>query len=543
MLRDLFMHQLSVPALNKWTTVSPCATTVAAMQHFCGIFPQVFRECFPAKPSGRCSSSGEDEGAELGQPIDQTKAWRRLARKRERKAALFLEDPFSAFKSLLWAVVTAPVMRIHFALFKRATWLSERVEEPNVEEDLGSTAAFVKAAVSPARKSIRLFASILADPSNECWLPLQGLYGGVSTWSQDKLRVTRRCILTLTGQMWRKLVEGWERYPWRLTELLQGSEDERLVAARNLFARSDCCLDGFTAKLLKQCGTAEQLVSEEVTSFLSAVLNRVVPTSTYVERIFSRFQRWSETKGHKLSLCQLAARHFTHTFKHIVENWRETEIKKGRLARARSQKHRPVWVSRNRLAVTGLHLFSKDFLSRVPAPQGRREEGKDRIARALRAWRVTPVNERQHWKRVAKAQNRQRRAAPAPASDLTGGLWSIASSQGFPLSRHILQQHLPRRKAFAQQFSSKTNSLQPENADSMDAWPRSSYNLFALCSSRACVSMLTGQQETAFQALLALMVHAIMTYAPLPKDATQEPMVLAFAAKCKQAKSSSCLCF
>ena len=111
------MSQLSIPALNKWTTVSPSATVVAAMQHFCGIFPKVFRECFPVKPSGRCSSSEDeqDEAAQLGQPIDQTKQWRRLARKRQRKAGVYLSDEASSFRTLLWAVVTAPVMKIHFA--------------------------------------------------------------------------------------------------------------------------------------------------------------------------------------------------------------------------------------------------------------------------------------------------------------------------------------------------------------------------------------------------------------------------------------------
>ena len=70
------MSQLSIPALNKWTTVSPSATVVAAMQHFCGIFPKVFRECFPVKPSGRCSSSEDeqDEAAQLGQPIGPDEA-------------------------------------------------------------------------------------------------------------------------------------------------------------------------------------------------------------------------------------------------------------------------------------------------------------------------------------------------------------------------------------------------------------------------------------------------------------------------------------
>ena len=192
------MNQLSIPALNKWTTVSPSATIVAAMQHFCGVFPRVFNECYPSKPCGRCSSSSseQDEGAALGQPIDQTKVWRKLARKRQRKAAMFLADPDSCFRTLLWAVVTGPVMRIHFALFKRATWLSERVQpDSDEEDDLSSTAAFISSALSPARKCISLLGAALADPCHQLWLPLQDLYsplsggprGSVLSWPQDKL--------------------------------------------------------------------------------------------------------------------------------------------------------------------------------------------------------------------------------------------------------------------------------------------------------------------------------------------------------------------
>ena len=253
------MNQLTIPALNKWTTVSPSATIVSAMQHFCGIFPRVFEECFPLKPSGQCSSS-EDEGGQVGQPIDQTRQWRRLARKRQRKAALYLRDEASAFRTLLWVVVTGPVVRIHFALFKHATWLSQRkpADPSDEENDLSSAAAFIQGALSPATKCIRLLAEALGDPAHSLWLPLQGLYTpqppqqNVLSWPQEKLRITRRCVLTLTGQMWRKLVESWDRYPWKLTEFLQGSAAERLEFAKKLFEMPDCCLDGFTSKSVHQ---------------------------------------------------------------------------------------------------------------------------------------------------------------------------------------------------------------------------------------------------------------------------------------------------
>ena len=542
------MSQLSIPALNKWTTVSPSATVVAAMQHFCGIFPKVFRECFPVKPSGRCSSSEDeqDEAAQLGQPIDQTKQWRRLARKRQRKAGVYLSDEASSFRTLLWAVVTAPVMKIHFALFKRATWFCERSrpDEPESEDDLSSTAAFIKAALSPATKCIRLLGNALADPSHDLWLPLQGSYtpagrgADILLWPQDNLRTTRRCVVTLTGQMWRKLIETWDRYPWKLTELLQGSEDERLDSAKKLLAMKPCCLDGFTAKLFNICSSPESLAGQETLDFLRGVFDRVVPTSTFVERMFARFGKWVETKGHRLHMSQLVAKHFTNTFSSLVESWREKERKKGNIARPRSQKHRPLWAfaGRQRLALTGLHLFTEDFLS---SQDHREEAGEDQLARATRAWRVLSADERRRWKFLAKGRNRQQRMAIGPVSNVLGGPWNLGSSDGFPLSRHIVIKHMDKRKSMAKDFCWHYNLLQPENFDSMDVWPDCTHNLFALCSSRSCISRLSEDQKAVFDEVLKVLIYTIMSYAPLPLTATEEPMVLAFASL--QQQSTGCV--
>ena len=46
--------------------------------------PEAFGRCFPAKPV--LSKSEDDSGRELGAPVDQTKVWRKLARKRQASA-------------------------------------------------------------------------------------------------------------------------------------------------------------------------------------------------------------------------------------------------------------------------------------------------------------------------------------------------------------------------------------------------------------------------------------------------------------------------
>ena len=172
---------LTVPVLNKWTTVSPCISRVAAMQQFCHVLPEPFGRCFPQRPLAESGSSAEDEGQELGVPLDQTKVWRKLARKRQKKAAHFCSDAESAWLTLLWSTVTLPVIVVHYALFKRGTWLSERPDEP---DESASTVFFCNPALNPAAKACSSLADMVLDTEGiSAWRA----YGAVLSWPQPEL--------------------------------------------------------------------------------------------------------------------------------------------------------------------------------------------------------------------------------------------------------------------------------------------------------------------------------------------------------------------
>ena len=150
--------------------------------------------------------------------------------------------------------------------------------------------------------------------------------------------------------------------------------------------------------LHSQAGKAVWSRGEEAKVFLKAVFDRVLPTSTYVERMFTRLALWTETKGHKLHLSQLSAKHFTNTFSSVVETWGGKARKSGIIARVRTNKERPSWVKggRQQQCSTGLRIFSQDFLVQNPnPPDGQDESGEERLARALRAWQALPAQERQ----------------------------------------------------------------------------------------------------------------------------------------------------
>lgn len=277
------------------------------MQQFSDVVPKAFSRCFEQGPQAESSDSG-DEGEEIGVPRDQTKVWRKLARKRQRKAAHFLQDQESAFLTMLWSVVTFPVMLVRYSLFKRGTWLTERSEEAQ-DVETRSTVSFCNPTLNPAVRACSTVAALLLDTVQvDAWIPLTGLYGPVLTWPQGRLKTTRRCLFTELGQLYRKLLDPWRRYPWKLVELPSLDPAQRLAAAQALFDAPPCCLDCFSAKLREFVGTTEKLLCQETLDFLAAVFVWVVPTSTAIERAFARLNRWCDRKGPKPQLCTLASK-------------------------------------------------------------------------------------------------------------------------------------------------------------------------------------------------------------------------------------------
>ena len=155
---------------------------------------------------------------------------------------IFLRDAEARWATLLWATVQEPVMRIHYSLFKRGTWVTER---PKQEGDAAAAAAthFADAANSPAVKACASLASLLDNAAEDAqWKGIVGQYGPLETWPQHRLRATRRRLLVGVGQLFRKLLEPMSRYPWRLAALTQ--EEGAGDVASAFWSAAECCLDG-----------------------------------------------------------------------------------------------------------------------------------------------------------------------------------------------------------------------------------------------------------------------------------------------------------
>ena len=498
--------------------MSPAMCLCTAMQHFSNVLPLAFKNCFPQGPQAG-SSDSEDEGAQLGAPVDQTNPWRRLARRRQKKASHFLGDRHCQWMTLVWAVLTAPVMVVHYKLFKRGTWFTER---PELSEGGSAAASTFRTAAWDAFLSIGSFLLQQDTVQVPAWIPLVGMYGSVLSWSQDRLRAVRRCIVTLLGQLWRKLLAPWQKYPWKLVDLMR--DHLREDRARLFFSERTCVFDCFSFKLRCLLESEERLLEPASLEFLQAVFDRVVPTSTFIERAFARLNRWCEKKGPKPQLSTLAAKHATYHFKNITEQWRDRARKDGAIPKKKSNKSRPTWSHgvRKGRAMNGMHMFAK-------------EKGLNPQSGIVRQWRLVNPEEKKRYAALARGQDIQskavasaRKALQEQGESLRGGFWGMSAPTGFPMARELAEKHLDSAKLKAQEFAEMSRSLKPDSPDSLDGAPAMRVPLWPTCEPELCPHSLDAERQAYFEQLHAMILEVILRKAPKPSSVSQEPLVLVF---------------
>ena len=447
-------------------------------------------------------------------------------------------------------------MNIHYALFKHATWLSDRdVEGPEaVEEDFDldvslTASCFCKAAENPAKKAMVCLSKMLRDVSSNEWGPAVLAFGPVLSWPQARLRLLRRGFFTVVGQLWRKLLFPCTQYPWKLACLIDGemSPLEKQRCAEDLFAQPLCCLDGFARKLRETQKSPDKLLEPDVLEFLQAVFERIVPTSTYIERLFARLTEWSGSsnqKGPKRRLSAVAAKHCVHTYEHLVKRWRKRTLKQKPTLR---HKRRPDWMQ-GRLkgkARNGWHAFSQDCFRQHP--ELLRLSREDRQARLSAEWAQA---DKRRWAAVARSQNLQSRnamdsseAAVAEHAEIVGGPWNVAAADGFPLARHSVVAQCNKTQTLANEFHEKHNILQPEEADSLLGAPPEPWSLFPTCTINGCEHCMPEEQQESMQRLRTLLWRAVLQKAPASKSTGKEPLLLSFQSARRDATLSLVVAF
>lgn len=150
--------------------------------------------------------------------------------------------------------------------------------------------------------------------------------------------------------------------------------------------------------------------------FLAEVFDRVVPTSTFAERIFARLNRWTDRKGPKPYLTTLAAKHAVFHFRQLTERWREEEVQAGRVPKARSQLARPVWAhgSRRGRALNGTHTSLRK--RRALATPGCHASGGCCLLKSgsgMRAWQGSATRKPTSCKHARRKDTKRPRSAEA----------------------------------------------------------------------------------------------------------------------------------
>ncbi|CAE7693670.1 unnamed protein product [Symbiodinium sp. CCMP2592] len=190
LLERVMLKPIAVPALNKWTKVAPCVRHVSLLQNFCQLAPKAFEAAFQTAGMVADQVSSEDEGEQVGAPVNETKVWRKLAKLRLCKAGFFLQDETARWSTCVWMVLSAPVMRIHYSLFKHATWHTHRKQDLEAQAadalDAFTTVCFCKAAENPAKKALENLGVLNKHNRRPAWvMPANTVVNGWNLFQQD----------------------------------------------------------------------------------------------------------------------------------------------------------------------------------------------------------------------------------------------------------------------------------------------------------------------------------------------------------------------
>ena len=102
----------------------------------------------------------------------------------------------------------------------------------------------------------------------------------------------------------------------------------------------------------------------------------------------------------------------------------------------------------------------------------------------------------------------------------------MSSSEGFPMSRHLVVEATPSLRMLADEFRVRSRSLQPDAPDSLEGAPETNSTLWAGCKRQACPHGLGQVAQASFQHVHQMLLDTIMRKGPKPTDFVTEPFVL-----------------
>ena len=208
----IFPH-LCRPAANKYTKVHPVSLKVTLMLHFYGLLRRVLlRKCGSKAASSLDDDQSDfEDNAVLGVPDDVLRHFRKVGSKMLDNNASFVFDPFSKMRLLIWCVVCAPVMVIHWSLFKRGTWCTHVPEKRRC-----GVFALCSRQRNPVVLAMTKLASMVFDLEESCGVGWKHLHLVWLRLGQRIVHLLQTSIVLEFCHLWRKIVHFLDCYPWKL---------------------------------------------------------------------------------------------------------------------------------------------------------------------------------------------------------------------------------------------------------------------------------------------------------------------------------------
>ena len=119
----VILRQLSIPAMNRWTTLAPAMHRVTLMLAWHGFVADALQAKLEGCPlAAEPEASDVSSDAQLGAPADQVRFWHWVNQKRARRVLSFFTAAQTLPMLLAWQAVAAPILRSHWKLFRFATF-------------------------------------------------------------------------------------------------------------------------------------------------------------------------------------------------------------------------------------------------------------------------------------------------------------------------------------------------------------------------------------------------------------------------------------
>jgi len=230
-----------------------------------------------------------------------------------------------------------PVMTLHFYLFRYAKGgplaCSPTVHAHDDEPEEAARPIFNLAnpGRSLASKIFHKLTALLVPRANghrEGWSVMYSILG--DEWPREFLEMVRKTLLLVMGNLWRRFIFFFRRWPWKLVIVLDESVpmEKRLEVANLFFEVSLCCLDAGLGKRLRAMLSGPQdLFMPAVQEFLTNFFLRAVLSTAFIECLFAAYRQWLHKSYKPLKITTVGAKHVPHRFQQALHAKRRAREK------------------------------------------------------------------------------------------------------------------------------------------------------------------------------------------------------------------------